>query len=1114
MPRKIVALFLAMVFPLQSAAMANPVMAVPAAEGAFCPVLARGISRGPEGIHFSLDNGDVKTRPGEELDRLSGYFKIGLALPNDAFWVNLRPDGGARMIDPDLERTDMGQVLLAADVQLKKDLARLTSPATETGRKYWEKLYAKAETLAGQDAASIPTLSRPWIVPGEVVMVQAKDNSGVHIYKALLKVMLEQDYLQGSPTYNFRNGRSKELNDYAAGLIREIIIPRLNKEINSARRYAALRQVYYSLILAQWYKRSGGARADTRDLSGMVSRSPWSKETYFREYQQSFRNGEYDISEARDGRVRRYVSGGFVMGDVIPGTPAKTIAEITSQERVLLDGGFRGTPKMQVSREDDGQVFMEPWREAQATKLFNEAIETDNRIHELFLSDKAYPVKARELSGLLTLMETQLLRLDVLTAADIREVSGLHARLYAHFTRSADASDGERRAIYDRYISNLVPIDNFSDDLVPWISTRRINWSEVPSLHTLWNILHQCLLMDAPSIGIGTQTTKRIDGWDRDFVIVGQHDEYVDRLLGLFEGINKGEYSSIIIVNEGRGRFAVNIRELPEGHAGVVHVSFPDNTVEWRLWMYSERQAVIEETRFRNAGFTLVSSRGNYVLGSESADYLREVLSVVVDKDESSALKDGGQAVNMLEQAGIAQCLREAVTEQGLVSRMSADGRRLELRAAKDEPAGFFYWKLMGTRSVSLKLHVPYGLVDKKSLLKDVVKRLWAKGLEAKILPGAVGSQGLLVVWPERAAARDGGEIRRIIEETGISEAVQSAAGKAGYFAILDPRLPSVNLYALNGRRPEGGFVCKMVGRKVRLSLVWTHEGRSSQKMLTLALAALEQKGLIVSRVPGIPVIVVSLARETELTPDVRVLLEYLSDPASDPASERFEDRVSDLSYLTEYGEEFDEVLFSLLWKDFEKYYRGLDRVLTAIPRVKRYPGSMFHLQEAIQGAAGDIVVSRFPQITRARALTLVMRTGGLFSQQVLFRKNIDPRLLTDGGGAAKKDGGVGGIDLRSLPVAGVTADALLRSLSGGRETRIADLDAEFGRLTRLFGMDAAPSGQRIKEFVLACWRGGEWGRRSGEARECLARLFRAQEARSEPADGDTRLLLAVVSGS
>ena len=1085
-------LFLAMVFPFQSAVLANPVMPVPAAaaEGVFRPVLARGVDYGPDGFRLSLDKGDAKTRPEAEMDRLSGYFRIGLALPNDAFWVNLRPDARAKMIDPALERTDLGRVLLEADVQLKKDLALLTSPAAETGRKYWERLYARAETLMGGDAVTIPTLSRPWIVPGEVIVAQSRDNSGAHIYKAQLKVMLEGDYLKGSPSYNFEDRRLGELNDYSAVLIRELIIPSLNIMVNSSSRYAALRQVYYALILAQWAKKAGKAGAATGDISGLASSAQWSKDTYFNQYRDSFRNGEYSITETVSARLRSYTSGGFQMGEIFSAPSPRTINELVSREHLLLDGGFQGSPTVKF-----------PVTGQETLKLFNEALATDNRIHELFISTKEYPVKARELSNSLVLLETAAFRLGVITADDLREAIRLHTRLYGHFVRSAGDNDPERRKIYDRYIFSHTPIDNFSDKLVPWVGRRVIRWSDIPSLHTLWNILHQCILMDAQEIGIGTQTNKRIGGMDRDFVIVGKHDEHVDRLLSLFEEINKGEYSSIIIVNEGNGRVSVNISELPAGHSGIVNVNFEDNTCEWRLWMNSERQAAEEEARFRKAGFTLVSSRGNYVIGSESVDLLKQVLSVVVDE----------------------------------------------------------------------------------------------KGF------------------------RDGGEAREILEETGAMDALRSVIERAGFTAKVEPRLPRLSFYGLNGQL-AGGFIWEMEGRKVRVSLAWAYEGYASQQMLTWALAALEQKGLIASRIQRVPAIMIALARETELTQDVRELMDYFSNPLNDPASESFEDRLSDLGFLTEYGAEFDEVLFALMWKDFEKYYRGVDRLLAAIPRVSRYPGFMRNLQEAILGAAGDIVASRLPYETRDRALKLVMRAGGgLFSQQVLLPKGENPGLLTDGGqvpldwekleasgmaecvrqaivavglksgpstsgkellifnsrdkqigfihgtmnggksvtlkiwqlaqggtmdkeelrealivslrakrfevaksgwflrvdlvpGAAAGDGGtVGGIDLRSLPISSVPAAALLQSLFGGMETRVADLDAEFGKIGRLFGMGAAPSCGRIKEFVASCWKGGELDRRSGQARECLARLLAAQETRCEPSDGDTRILLAVL---
>lgn len=66
--------------------------------------------------------------------------------------------------------------------------------------------------------------------------------------------MLEDDYLKGSAVYNFKDDRLKELNTYASSVLREKIIPKLTQEVNASKKYAALRQVYYSLILAQWFK--------------------------------------------------------------------------------------------------------------------------------------------------------------------------------------------------------------------------------------------------------------------------------------------------------------------------------------------------------------------------------------------------------------------------------------------------------------------------------------------------------------------------------------------------------------------------------------------------------------------------------------------------------------------------------------------------------------------------------------------------------------------------------------------------------------------------------------------------------------------------------------------
>jgi len=271
-----------------------------------------------------LDKGDLKNLKAPELENstktILSYFLIGVTLPDSMFWVNLRPDSEDQIIDQYLEKTDVGRIMLEADLQLKKDTAQMTSPQTPEGREYWDRLYKKASELYGYDNVTIPTLTRPWIVPSEIIVREAQDSA--YIYKATLKVMLEQDYLKNSTTYNFQDTRAKALNEYSSQLIRELIIPKLTKEINSSKRYAPLRQVYYSLILSRWFKlRFTGkpgtyaSLINTKNLTNLISKDSWSKTTYFQDYQKSFKDGEYNIQEpvyTPTGQViRSYFSGGI-----------------------------------------------------------------------------------------------------------------------------------------------------------------------------------------------------------------------------------------------------------------------------------------------------------------------------------------------------------------------------------------------------------------------------------------------------------------------------------------------------------------------------------------------------------------------------------------------------------------------------------------------------------------------------------------------------------------------------------------------------------------------------------------------------------------------------------
>src|SRR3990167_9331336 len=174
-----------------------------------------------------------------------------------------------------------------------------------------------------------------------------------------MKVMLEHDYLNSpssgpnsqplTSNYNFSDPRMKELNEYSTQLIREVIIPKLTKEVNSSKRYAALRQVFFSLVMARWFKDTFQGKPgqyaqliDSHNLNNLTSKEAWSKTYYFNEYKKSFEQGEYNLKEniytPTGQAIRSYVSGGL---NLMPKTPSPLFGGFKSGvKKVLFTGLF------------------------------------------------------------------------------------------------------------------------------------------------------------------------------------------------------------------------------------------------------------------------------------------------------------------------------------------------------------------------------------------------------------------------------------------------------------------------------------------------------------------------------------------------------------------------------------------------------------------------------------------------------------------------------------------------------------------------------------------------------------------------------------------------------
>jgi len=246
---------------------------------AFVPVILRGIKIHPDNpfqFDFIVDTGTNPSpwsspQGGEdsgegalekESTKLIKYFLAALTVPEDDLWVNLSPYEKDRIIPEAFGQTEMGRDLLAQDYILKQLTASLMYPENDLGKEFWQKVYQKAQELYGTTEIPINTFNKVWIVPDKAEVYETEDTA--FVTEAHLKVMLEGDYLAlqnnlnqeeiGTDQLDSRD--VEQLSDVSSQIVKEIILPEIEKEVNHGKNFAQLRQIYNSLILAAWFKRA------------------------------------------------------------------------------------------------------------------------------------------------------------------------------------------------------------------------------------------------------------------------------------------------------------------------------------------------------------------------------------------------------------------------------------------------------------------------------------------------------------------------------------------------------------------------------------------------------------------------------------------------------------------------------------------------------------------------------------------------------------------------------------------------------------------------------------------------------------------------------------------
>lgn len=299
------------------------------------PPLLKGLKVYPDDplrFDFILDPGDPSARASLEQTqeigvRMIRYFLAAMTIPDDEMWVNLSPFEKDRIVPERFGLTEMGRDLLAQDNVLKQLSASLLHPDSSTGRIYWAEVYRRAFQKYGTTDIPFETVHKVWVVPGSAEIREDQGSKTVYVVAARLKVMMDKDYLAAHESAVSSGAGAVEM---AAEVFRQMILPKIEREVNEGEAFAPLRQAYHALILAVWlqdkirggalsraYSETGKTRGITLDdvPAGDQLVSTRARDIYT-SYVASFRKGAFNlIREERDegsGDLipRQYFSGG------------------------------------------------------------------------------------------------------------------------------------------------------------------------------------------------------------------------------------------------------------------------------------------------------------------------------------------------------------------------------------------------------------------------------------------------------------------------------------------------------------------------------------------------------------------------------------------------------------------------------------------------------------------------------------------------------------------------------------------------------------------------------------------------------------------------------------
>ena len=296
------------------------------------PAQLRGIEivpNNPFRLNFIIEQGDNPLKEEEfkaEAYRLVKYFMAALTIPEKDLWVNLSPYEKNRIIVPEFAVTEMGRNSLAQDYVLKQLTASLMYPESGLGKKFWERVYQRVGQQYGRTDIPVNTFNKVWITPQEAIIYEK--GQGAYVAYTHLKVMLEEDYLAGQKhgmvvSKSQAKSMSSVEDDLSKNIVREVILPEIEKEVNEGKNFARLRQIFDAIVLATWFKNSlsksplGAVYANQKKVNGIDLVDSDTKGRIYKQYLDAYKKGVYNfIKEDQDmfshqTVARKYFAGGF-----------------------------------------------------------------------------------------------------------------------------------------------------------------------------------------------------------------------------------------------------------------------------------------------------------------------------------------------------------------------------------------------------------------------------------------------------------------------------------------------------------------------------------------------------------------------------------------------------------------------------------------------------------------------------------------------------------------------------------------------------------------------------------------------------------------------------------